>query len=276
MRLPFQKTFRKRRTLGLSKAFALALAVLFENIHVRIRYLPKKTVVNVNGSKMIVFPRKGGIDFELYVYKKREALCTNYLQSSGILKTGDVVLDAGANIGYYALLESQLVGLTGQVYAVEPVYETFCSLTNNIKLNNRHNINALRYAFGNTTHMGKIYVSSSSNLSAVNKQHVAGKIVYHQDVPFLTVDDFLKGKITPKLVRMDVEGYEYEIIQGMNKTLTENVFLMIEVHPAYLQSKLDDFLNLLNLHGFRVRFAVFEGKVKQGAIIDALFKKERR
>jgi FkbM family methyltransferase len=223
MHLPFKKTLKQRKVLGTSKTMAFMLAVIMQSLHKKIRYLPQKTVVTVNGSKMMVAPRKGGIDFELYVYKKREPLCTDYLQRSGLLKAGDIVLDAGANIGYYVLLESRLVGPTGQVYAVEPVEETFNSLTSNITLNERHNVHALRCAFGDEVHMGKIYVSTASNLSAVNKQHVGGKIVYQQDVPFLTVDSFLNGKLVPKFVRMDVEGYEYEIIRGMTKTLTNDV-----------------------------------------------------
>jgi FkbM family methyltransferase len=270
MRVPFKKTLKNRKIMGTSKAAAIALVVIFNFIHKKLVYLPEKTLIMVNGSKMLVAPRKGGIDFELFIHKKREPLCTDYLQTSGILKPGDTVLDAGANIGYYALLESQIVGPSGQVYAVEPVKETFQNLTNNITLNQRKNIHTSRYAFGDKIELGKIYVSASSNLSCVNKDNVGGNVLGVQDVPFSTVDAFLDGKKFPKLVRMDVEGSEYEIILGMKKTLTNNVRLMIELHPKFLNGKLDALFDILRNYGYFVRFVVFEAKNKQNCVMRAL------
>ena len=89
---------------------------------------------------MLLFPKNGAIQLDLFLHKKREFICTDYLIGDGIIKEEDVVLDIGANIGYYALIESQLVGLNGKVYAVEPVQGNFELLKKNVHLNNLENV----------------------------------------------------------------------------------------------------------------------------------------
>ncbi len=273
MHPPFQRILSQNRNQPKAQVTALMLTAVFKTLKKRTRFLPEKAIVEVNGSKMLVLPRKGGIDTELYLHKKREIICTEYLRNSGILRAGDTVLDIGANIGYYALLEAQLVGPTGKVYAVEPVKGTFQSLKTNINLNQRQNIVPSRLAFGDKVYAGKIYVSDASNLSAAKKEFVGGKIVDQQDVSFLTVDAFLRDKSYPKLLRMDVEGYEYEIIKGMTQTLKGGIRILVELHTEYLQSKLDELLNILAQHKYWARFVVFEGKVKQDLVMRTLIRK---
>ncbi len=72
--------------------------------------VPESGVVEVNKSRMLVHPKNGAIHRELFLYKKREPICTDFLMRHVVLKEGDVVLDIGANIGYYVLVESQLIG----------------------------------------------------------------------------------------------------------------------------------------------------------------------
>ena len=63
---------------------------------------------------MLVLPKMGGIHEELFLHKKREPICTDYVMKSVLLSEGDIVLDIGANIGYYVLVESQRVGNKGK------------------------------------------------------------------------------------------------------------------------------------------------------------------
>ncbi len=259
--------------MGRGKVAALLMAAILKTMKRHILFVPEKVIVEVNGSKMMLLPRKGGIDFELFLYKKREPTCTDYLWHSGILKAGDIVLDIGANIGYYVLLESQLVGPSGQVYAVEPVQETFNILTKNITLNHRNNVNAFQFAFGDKVQTGQIYLCNAANLCSVNKEFIGGKITGEQSVSFLTVDTFLEGKQKPKLVRMDVEGYEYEIIKGMAQTLNSNIRILVELHPNFLGTKIDELLALLAAHDFKARLTFFEDKVEHNKVMSALLRK---
>jgi hypothetical protein len=89
----------------------------------------------------------------------------------------------------------------------------------------------------------------------------------------MAVDTFLKNRIFPKLIRMDVEGYEYEIIKGMPQTLNKNIRILVELHPHLLDKKIDEILMILVQNNFKVRFAAFEDKVEENKIVRLLFKK---
>ncbi|MCW4009343.1 MAG: FkbM family methyltransferase [Candidatus Bathyarchaeota archaeon] len=273
MPTPFHRTLSQASKLGFVKTVSVLIAVLLNGFIGRLRYFPKTAIVEVNKSKMLVYPRKGAIHSDLYIYRKREPICTDYLLRSGILKKGDVALDIGANIGYYVLVESQLVGKQGKVYAVEPVHENFNLLKTNIKLNQLDNVCSYRFAFGENVKQSKIYVSTSVNLCAVNKEYVGGEIVGEEDVPMQTVDNFVKDKKPPRLLRMDVEGYEYEIFKGMPNTLKKNIAILVELHPQILGQKLGDLLQILDENDFWVRFVVFEGKGTENTVLKNLMKK---
>jgi len=230
-----------------------------------LRYLPKKgAIVEVNKSKMLLFPKKGGIDRDLFLHKKREILCTDHLIGDGIVKEGDVILDIGANIGYYVLIESQLVGANGKVYAVEPVRGNVEVLKKNVRLNNLKNVSTFQLAFGECDEESTIYVSNLANLCSMNKNFTGGKIMGTQSISKETVDTFLKNRPQPSLVRMDVEGYEYEIIRGMPQTLRGDLRILVELHPEHLSDKkLNEIFQILRQNNFWVRFAIFESKVNE-------------
>ena len=163
--LPFLRTIKQVPQKGLVKTTAMVLALAIKGGNEKLKYLPKKTIACVNNSKMYLYPRQGGINYDLYLYKKREPMCTDFLIHSSILKEGDVVLDIGANIGYYVLIESKLVGKTGQVYAVEPVTSTFELMQKNLQLNGLTNVSASNFAFGEKDGESEIYVCNESNFA---------------------------------------------------------------------------------------------------------------
>jgi FkbM family methyltransferase len=263
------------RKRGFEKTASIFIAVLLKNLLLRLRYLPKNgAIVEVNKSKMLLFPKNGAIHMELFLNKKREILCTDHLMNDGIIKGGDVVLDIGANIGYYVLIESQLVGAKGKVYAVEPVRSNFELLKKNLRLNNLENVDTFQLALGEHNEKSEIYVSNFSNLCSMDKNSVGGKIKGTQSVFEETVDIFLNNKLSPSLIRMDVEGYEYKIFGGMHQTLKGDLRILVELHPNYLSDeKLDEIFQILRQNSFWVRFAVFEPKVDESKIVNSLLQK---
>lgn len=272
MKLPFYRTFRQARVVGWDRTFSALLAVVFRTFLGKVRFFPDCAVVNVNGFKMFVRPKSGGIHSDLFLYGEREPFCTQYLLHSNLLNLGDCVLDIGANIGYYVLLESNLVGVQGQIYAVEPVLGNFVLLKKNVDFNNLVNVASYQFAVGGRDCEAEIFVSNQANLCRM-KKYVDVDIVGTQKVHMNTVDTFLQGKKLPKLIRMDVEGYEYEVLKGMSQTLKKDVALLIEVHPQFLKEKLGAFLGILEENNFRVRFAVDEFKVKENVVIQSLVQK---
>ena len=267
---------KKAKEKGFVKATSMLLVKSLRRFLTFLRPLPESSIVKVNGSKMFLLPKKGAIHRDLFLYKKREPVCTNYLMRSGILKAGDVVLDIGANIGYYVLVESQLVGKTGKVYAVEPIQSNFRLLNKNVQLNNLTNTSTFRFEFGDEDKKSEIYVSDKSNLCAVKKEAAGGKVIGTEEVYMETVDSFFKDKPSPNFIRMDVEGFEYEIIKGMPRTLKSDVQILAELHPfrRYIDpEKLNEMFDILEQNNFRVKFVVFEDKVEENKIFRFLLKK---
>ena len=281
LRPPFYESLRQLNERDIRKTLTLLLMKLSPSFGKKVKYISykffsrnKSVVVDVNGSKMWLNIGDKGICRQLFLYGKREPICTDYLMNSGVLKEGDVVLDIGANIGYYVLIESKLVGDLGKVYAIEPVSSNIKALKRNIKLNNRENVEIFRLAVSDKDGKSRVYVSDSCNLSAMERSLVAGNIIGVEEVDVVTVDSFLKDKNIPDFIRMDVEGYEYNIVRGMTKTLQENTKILMELHPLKLsKEQLEEMFEILKANNFKVKFAVYDHDVKEHRIVQYLMRK---
>lgn len=236
------------------------------------KHLSESAVRKVNDYKMLLSLNDKGIHRALFLHGKREQATTDYLLNGGVVKEGDIVLDIGANIGYYALMESKLVGSTGKVYAVEPVSTNLKTLLENIRLNGCKNIEVFHLAFGDKKGRAIIYISDHANLCSIEKNP---NITYQreEEVEISTIDSFLKRRKTPNLIRMDVEGYEYNIIKGMKETLKKDVKLLIEVHGFLMTEKqLNEIFQTLKQNHFKVKFATTRAK-KINRLADCIRKK---
>lgn len=191
-----------------------------------------------------------GIAKDLIIDGVRERESTKMVRR--IIKKGAVVIDIGANIGYYALLESKLAGSEGMIYAIEPSPENVRALKKNLRINNRKNMRIFELAIGDKQGKAVMNISPHSNLNTFVSQEgreVVGKI----NVPMTTLDAFLKGKKHPDFIRMDVEGYEYNVLKGMKKTLQAKkpFSFFIEVHFHIMsKSQSSAVLKTLEKNGF--------------------------
>lgn len=185
-------------------------------------------VFEIQGSKMWL-ENKGGLDRDLAASGIREPYATEALQE--MLRKDDVVLEIGANIGYYALQESLRAK---QVHAIEPIRENYNRLNENIAMNGYRNIETYRCAISNVHGKVKMYQSSHSNLSGMRKP-VVGKVVREETVPAYELDRFCEMfGVKPTVVRMDVEGHEWEIVEKGIETLKKCRMAFIEFHPLFL------------------------------------------
>lgn len=128
------------------------------------------------------------------------------------LRPGDLFADVGANVGSYTVLAAGVVG--ANTISVEPVPGTFQTLLTNIKLNNcEHIAKPLNIGLGSKKATIK-FTRSFGTENHVALDNEADTI----DVPVEKFDDLMAGKM-PVLVKMDVEGFETEVLNGMEKSL---------------------------------------------------------
>ncbi|MFC1928297.1 FkbM family methyltransferase [Chloroflexota bacterium] len=199
----------------------------------------------------------------LFVWGWYEPQCTKVVMEW--LKEGMTVVDIGANVGYYALLEAKIVGDKGMVYAIEPAPNNLEGLGKNVTINSLSNVEIYPLAVGDKSGKGELYLSVSSNLhnmlGTIDKSGPRSSYTGVVEVETTTLDDFLKDKRQPDLVRMDVEGYEYFIIKGMQRTLNQNrnIRLYIEIHPSDMKTvglEIETMLGTLFRAGFKPKYLV--------------------
>lgn len=214
-------------------------------------------VRKIQGSKMLLDLEDAGVSRELLTTHIREPFLTALLRKE--LKKGDIVVDIGASIGYYALQEARLVGMRGKVYAIEPVIDTYSLLLRNIAMNGYRNIKTFNIAIGERNHTSFINVSDLKNCSTMSKP-IGREYRKRQPVLVLPLDRFIKGKRHPILVRMDVEGYESEILEGMVGLLHSNhpLKIVMELHFNLLGDRMLPMVRTLKDAGFKIKAATVE------------------
>jgi FkbM family methyltransferase len=166
---------------------------------------------------------------------------TSFIENA--LRPGMVFVDIGANIGYYTVIASSLVGNTGKVIAFEPDPGNFALLQRNIAENNCQNVLAERKAVAGSSQRLSLYRSSSnfgdhriykprgSALSPSTAKHSA------VDVEAISLDDYLIGhRIHVDFLKIDIQGSEYDALLGMQRTLQENpdITILAEFWPTGL------------------------------------------
>lgn len=192
----------------------------------------------------------GFIEVELVDEREGEVEVLNRIFD--MLKPGDVAYDIGANIGTHAVFMVQKVGKKGQVVAFEPEENNYRCLQQNVKLNAFSNIIPLQFAMGDVVGEGVLSVAGAKS-TLTRKPYNIG---FSQKVKIVPGDLLVRNENLPlpKVVKVDVEGYEYYVIRGLKKTLQEKVCQMIccEVHPTMLPTdiKPEMVIKLLKSFGF--------------------------
>jgi FkbM family methyltransferase len=208
---------------------------------------------------MILDLETPGISKTLFIYGTRELLDTYLVQNE--ISNDMNVLDVGGNIGYYALLEASLLK-TGKVYVFEPDPRNFKILRKNIELNNlQQKIKAYPYALAEEEGVREFYLGRKTNLSSLIRQH---KDIDSISVQSMRLDNFDEIN-NIDFIRMDIEGYECMVIDGMCEFLKKTkkpVKFLIEVHPALYDDSSYNFkkrLKFLYSSGFYIKHLISAG-----------------
>jgi FkbM family methyltransferase len=147
------------------------------------------------------------------------------------VKPGMTVIDIGAHIGYYSLLFGKCVGREGRVYSFEPLPGNFALLQKNIQLNNLEQVHLRNQAVFSRSEPITITVPDDQpNPGSGSMYTQKGAKQYHVDA--VSIDDFCSSSaIHPDILKMDVEGAEYDVLIGAAKTIERfRPKLLIELH----------------------------------------------
>jgi len=172
-----------------------------------------------------------------------------------IVKPGMNVFDLGANFGWFTLVLSKLVGSSGRVYSFEADPSLVSILKENIKLNGFSNVSVLSFAVSNKTGVSKFSLNESYDTRNQLESNLPSKNTV--DVKVTSLDEFCNQENLKRVdfIKMDIEGSEPKVLEGMKKTLAANPNLKIisEFNKGAMLSvgaSPENFINSLNEAGF--------------------------
>ena len=184
---------------------------------------------------------------QLYLVGERfvsEAVLVNSL-----LKPGATVVDVGANIGYYVLLAANRVGQSGRIIAFEPEPDNLVELRMNVECNGLSNVEIRPFAVGAET--GQIVFATGVNGRVCSGMAASDTV----RVPIVTLDTTLTDTID--MIKIDVEGYEGEVLAGAESTIKQcRPNLFVEIHPTLMYEKytVDGILEFLQSYYSDIKF----------------------
>lgn len=212
------------------KKFVIAayyrLLIMFYNTIPLKRFLKR----SIYDYKMYLDVKDSGISRSLLLHAERELDHKFMLEE--IVKPGMNIFDIGANIGYYVIMEKILLKGQGTVTAIEPSPTNTDLLKMNMSLNAISDVSVYTMAISNKVDKKDFYLAKQSNLNTFHATgtgatHLSGKVISvdTETVPGLS----RQVNIQPDLIRMDVEGHEVEVIDGMIDAIKNN-----EMKPAII------------------------------------------
>lgn len=225
---------KKVATILERKYLPAFLALREESLKKLVKDQPKVIPINYGARNVLIYA-----DNKTERWRANKALEEKVLDYLKKIKTSPAVFyDIGANIGLYSLIIAR-EDPSCQVHAFEPETYNYQKLVRNIQLNRLPNIIPHLCAIGSKKKLGYLYLKGQtagqgrhSLIKPTNKPYTP-TVVWDLD-SFITEKDIPP----PDFIKIDVEGYEIEVVKGMSKLLTtKKPTLIIEVHHKWIQKE---------------------------------------
>ena len=192
---------------------------------------------------LFISPDNGFIDNYIYLYGVYEPFMLDLI--SVYLTKGMVFVDIGANIGQHSMYAATLVGKEGSVYSYEPIPFIYKQLQDSVAKNN----------FGAIIHTKNIALGNkdSSETIHISRKNVGGSSLVNKETTSETATVVVKKGDTElshihkiDVMKIDVEGYEYEVLEGIQQKLNhDKPVLFIEFSGSF-------YLNAGTKHGEKI------------------------
>jgi FkbM family methyltransferase len=241
----------KEKIISILLNSSLVRSKLIISIGRIIQSFSKSDFVEIEGRKMFTQNNDG---LALSIFKIYEPNQTEIVKK--YVREGDIVIDIGAHVGYYTLLMAQLVGKNGKVYSFEPDPVNFQLLKKSVEINGFENVVLIQKAVSNITDKVKLFLGDDD--SAINRIYDAklGDAKESIDVNSVTIDEYFKeNDELINFIKLDSEGSEVKIINGMKQFLSRNkkLVMMTEFFPFLIKKSGDEpnqYLKSLEKSGF--------------------------
>jgi FkbM family methyltransferase len=178
------------------------------------------------------------------------------------LEDGDVFIDVGANIGLFSILAASKFG--AEVYAFEPSERELARLARNATLNEVA-IKTFQVALGSVATVGSMHLEAAGNhmMNRVASGQLSGAGMARCEIRRL--DEVLLPEIfrRARLVKIDVEGYEMNVLLGMSGAFEflQHAALVVEITPRWLAengSSADSLYEFVTARGWRPRVGLLQ------------------
>ncbi|MBI1342526.1 MAG: FkbM family methyltransferase [Terrimonas sp.] len=188
---------------------------------------------------------------------------TQWLLDNLDIRDNDLILDIGANIGWYSVMLSSRSA--PRIVAFEPDPTNYGILKENIRMNKKEPVTVFNKAVSD--HEGELALHLYKNYNTGRHSFIQQpKSIGTVNVPVIALDDFLPargfGEGPIKLIKIDIEGYEYTALRKALSTLERASFILTEFTPSMMRSigqEPMDYIRLLQEAGFVLKVIDEEG-----------------
>jgi FkbM family methyltransferase len=194
----------------------------------------KEKIKKAMKGKPLYYPMRNAFRFffDRESWRHRKEMLSFYSQ---FVSPGDLVLDVGANVGMYSEV---FLHLGARVAAVEPNPDCAAQLKD---LRPRERLTVECVALGSTNSEATLYMTDADTLSTLSPEWIAAhapKLVHKEfnrtiRVPVVTLDELIAKHGTPKFIKIDVEGFEKEVLDGLTRAPR---FLSFEFSTYFLDA----------------------------------------
>ena len=190
-------------------------------------------ILNVAGDARVVVPNIRGSLSAFIVLEQEDWFEDEIRFVRRWLKPGMRAMDVGANVGVYTVAMAKAVGGSGHVWAFEPTPATAECLQHSLDANEFDNVTLVRAAVSERAGSMDFSLSRYAEENSVAKMGTVGEGVLR--VATVTLDQMAadRGCTNIDLVKLDVEGHEFEVIRGATEFLrTNSPLLMFEIRAG--------------------------------------------